>query len=227
MNRTLSVVRLQLVNTQTYVWVPLLVLGGAFLVTMTIFALLPVDGIVGGGAQAPMWYFLVVGVQSLTLTFPFSQALSVTRREFYLGTVLTALLASAVLAVIYVLGGLLEEATGGFGTGSVFFQVPGVWSDGWAVAGLLYLMLSFAFFKVGFFCAVVYKRFGTLVLTAGLIVLALLVLVGLWVVTRLEAWSQVAGWVADTGVLGLTLWSLPVLVLLALASYGLLRRALP
>ena len=95
MNRTLSVVRLQLVNKQTFLWVPLLVLGGALVITMAIFAMLPVDGIVGGGAQAPMWYFLVVGVQSLTLTFPFSQALSVTRREFYVGTMLTALLASA------------------------------------------------------------------------------------------------------------------------------------
>lgn len=227
MNRTLSVVRLQLVNTQTYVWVPLLVLGGAFGITMLIFALLPVGGIVGGGAQAPMWYFLVVGVQSLTLTFPFSQALSVTRREFYAGTVLTALLASAALAVIYVLGGLLEEATGGFGTGSIFFQVPGVWSDGWAVAGLLYLVLSFAFFKVGFFCAVVYKRFGTLVLTTGLIAAAVVTLLVVWAVTRLEAWGQVTGWVADAGVLGLTLWSLPVLGVLALVSYGLLRRALP
>ncbi|WP_151525971.1 hypothetical protein [Serinicoccus kebangsaanensis] len=227
MNRTLSVVRLQLVNKQTYLWVPLLVLGGALLITMVIFALLPVEGIVGGGAQAPMWYFLVVGVQSLTLTFPFSQALSVTRREFYLGTMLTALLASTALAVIYVLGGLLEGATGGFGTGSIFFQVPGVWDEGWAGAGLVYLVLSFAFFQVGFFCATIYKRFGAMVLTTGLILLALLLLAGVWLVTRLEAWGRFWGWVAETGVLGLTLWSLPLLAVLALVSYASLRLALP
>ena len=227
MNRTLSVVRLQLVNKQTFLWVPLLVLGGALVITMAIFAMLPVDGIVGGGAQAPMWYFLVVGVQSLTLTFPFSQALSVTRREFYVGTMLTALLASAALGAIYVVGGLIEDATGGFGTRSVFFKVPGVWAQGWAAAGFIYLVLSFAFFQVGFFCATIYKRFGALVLTAGMIAVALLLLVGLWLITRLEAWGEVFSWVAGTGVLGLTLWSLPVLALLALVSYAALRRALP
>ena len=91
MSRTLNVVRMQFVNRQTYIWVPLLVLVGAFVLSLMIFAMIPDDGVkVGGGSQAPLWYFLVVGVQSLTLTFPFSQAMSVTRREFYLGTLLTA-----------------------------------------------------------------------------------------------------------------------------------------
>ena len=31
MSRTLNVVRMQLVNRQTYIWVPLLVLAGSFL----------------------------------------------------------------------------------------------------------------------------------------------------------------------------------------------------
>ena len=52
----------------------------------------------GGGAQAPLWYFDVVGIQALTLTFPFSQAMSVTRREFFLGTLLTAAFTSSILA---------------------------------------------------------------------------------------------------------------------------------
>ena len=92
--RIFNVVRLQYVNRQTFIWVPLIVLGGAFVVTWGIWAVLFANGVradmYGGGAQAPLWYFAVVGVQALTLTFPFSQAMSVTRREFYLGTLLTA-----------------------------------------------------------------------------------------------------------------------------------------
>ena len=34
----------------------------------------------------------------MTLTFPFSQAMSVTRREFFIGTLLTAILGSLELA---------------------------------------------------------------------------------------------------------------------------------
>ena len=102
MNRTLSVVRMQLINKQTYIWIPLIILGGAFVLALAIYAMLAGSGVTGpfygGGAQAPLWYFLVVGIQALTLTFPFSQAMSVTRREFYLGTLLTAALTSAILA---------------------------------------------------------------------------------------------------------------------------------
>ncbi len=88
----------------------------------------------GGGQQAPIWYFGVVGIQALTLTFPFSQAMSVTRWEFYLGTLLTAALTSAILAVIAVVGGLIEQATDGWGINGWFFALPWVWAYGAASA---------------------------------------------------------------------------------------------
>lgn len=118
MSRTLNVVRMQLANRETFVWVPLLILGSAFAISMIIWGILSSAGVTvnmyGGGAQAPLWYFVAVGVQALTLTFPFSQALSVTRREFFVGTMLTAALTSAILAAIFVVGGLIELATGGW-----------------------------------------------------------------------------------------------------------------
>ena len=109
MNRTLNVVRMQLVNRQTFIWVPLIVLGGSLIISIAIWVILNQAGVTanmyGGGAQAPLWYFGVVGVQAMTLTFPFSQAMSLTRREFYLGTLLTAALTSGILAVVFVIGG--------------------------------------------------------------------------------------------------------------------------
>ena len=84
MNRTLNVVRLQLVNRMTYIWIPLIILFGALAITLAIYAMVTSGGgtvmMFSGGAQAPLWYFMVVGIQALTLTFPFSQAMSVTRR---------------------------------------------------------------------------------------------------------------------------------------------------
>ena len=57
MNRTVNVVRMQLINRQTYIWVPLMVLGGALLITLAIYAIIHnagADGpMYGGGAQAP------------------------------------------------------------------------------------------------------------------------------------------------------------------------------
>lgn len=37
MRRTLNVVRLQLINRQTFIWVPLIILGGATLVSVLIY----------------------------------------------------------------------------------------------------------------------------------------------------------------------------------------------
>ena len=57
MNRTLGVVRMQLVNKATFVWVPLIVLAGAFVISVGIWGILSANGVTvdmyGGGAQAP------------------------------------------------------------------------------------------------------------------------------------------------------------------------------
>ena len=56
MNRTFNVMRMQLVNRQTYVWMPLIILGGSFVLSLMIYALIPTDAPkYGGAAQAPLW----------------------------------------------------------------------------------------------------------------------------------------------------------------------------
>ena len=168
MNRTVSVVRMQLINRQTYIWVPLLVLGGSFLITLAIYGILINAGVAGdmygGGAQAPLWYFGVVGVQALTLTFPFSQAMSVTRREFYLGTLLTAVLTGAILALLFVVGGLIEQATGGWGMNGYFFYLPWIWEAGALGAGVFFFTISMLF-------GVVIGTFSSIYVAAPMLIL--------------------------------------------------------
>ncbi|WP_394280112.1 hypothetical protein [Microbacterium sp.] len=228
MNRTLNVVRMQLVNRSTFIWVPLIVLGGTVAITLAIFALISGNGVeadlFGGGAQAPLWYFLAVGVQALTLSLPFSQAMSVTRREFYLGTLLTAALTSAGLAVIFVLGGFFEEATGGWGLGGYMFRLTWVWSQGALVAGLFFFVLAMLFFIVGFCAANVYKRWGNLVLTVVLVGLGLLLIATMWVIGQADAWAEVFAWFGALTPLSLTATLLGIAVVLAGGSYLMLRR---
>jgi hypothetical protein len=230
MNRTLNVVRMQLVNRATYIWVPLIVLAGTVVITLAIFGLISsaeADAtLIGGGAQAPLWYFGVVGVQALTLTFPFSQAMSVTRREFYLGTLLTAALTSLGLAVLFVIGGFLEEATGGWGMNGYMFRLTWVWSQGALVAGLFFFALAMTFFIVGFCCATVYKRWGNLVLTVVLIGLGLLLIAAMWLVGQLDAWAEVLAWFGALTPIALTGAMVLASAALATISYGMLRRAI-
>jgi hypothetical protein len=225
--RILNVVRMQFVNKQTFVWVPLMILGGAFVLSLLIFAMIPYDGPkVGGGSQAPLWYFLIIGVQSLTLTFPFSQAMSITRREFFFGTMLTAAVASLMLAVIFVVGGLVEEATNGWGLNGYFFfsTIPGLWESGPWAAMFVYFAVAMLFFVTGFWAATIYRRFGTMGITLVLVAVGL-VLVGLfWLAGRLDAWAAIGVWLAEQGPVGLTSWALLYGAVLAVVSFLLLRR---
>lgn len=230
-NRTLSVVRMQLVNKQTYIWIPLMILGGAFVLALAIYAILAGSGIpgpfYGGGGQAPLWYFGIVGIQALTLTFPFSQAMSVTRREFYLGTLLTAALTSAILAGIAVIGGLIELATNGWGINGWFFAPPWMWGKGPLGAFLFNFVVAMLFFVVGFWCATIYKRFGGLWLTIVLAGVGVLLVLGLWVVGRLDAWGSVFDWFTAQGIAGLSLWGVLLGAVLAGSAFLTLRRAVP
>lgn len=231
MSRTLNVVRMQLVNRQTYLWIPLIILTGSFLLTLAVYAILVGAGIegakYGGGAQAPLWYFLFVGVQALTLTFPFSQAMSVTRREFFVGTLLTAALTSAILAAVFVVGGFIEAATNGWWMNGWYFRLDWVWAAGPAAAALFYFTVAMLFFVVGFWCATIYKRFGGLGLTIVLVALGIVLVGAFWLVGRAGAWADMFAWFATQGALGLALWGLLLVAVLAAGSFLTVRRAIP
>ena len=231
MNRTLNVVRLQLVNKMTYVWLPLIILVGAWVLTLGVYAMLSGNGLSGpfysGGSQAPLWYFLVVGIQALTFSFPFSQAMSITRREFFLGTLLTAALTAAILSTVFLLGGFIEIATGGYGINGYFFWLDWMWAPGWWAAWLIYFAIGMFMFVVGFWAATIYKRWGTIAITLVLVGLGALLVGAMWLVGRLDAWAQVFAWFGAQGSLGLTLWGILLTAVLAATSFLTLRRAVP
>ena len=228
MSRVLNVVRLQLINKMTWIWIPLIILGGATALSIVVFAMIPVDGPKYSGAgQAPLWYFFALGLQALTLTFPFSQALSVTRRDFFLGTLSTAVLGSAALAAVFILGGWIEQATNGWGANGFLFRVPWMWQAGPFAVWLSYFALGLLLFLLGFTGATIYKRAGALAVTLTGVGVGL-VLVGLFfAITRWELWRQVGEGIAALGVLGLAAWGLVAIALLAGISYLVLRRATP
>ena len=233
MTRTLNVVRMQLINRKTFVWLPLIIFGASFAISMIIYGAinLSVDDLdepmFGGGSQAPLWYFAVIGIQALLMTFPFSQAMSVTRREFFVGTYVTALGASALLALVYLIGGLIERATDGWGIEGYFFAVPWIWDQGAVPATLLYFMAPLLTFTIGFFAATVYKRFGMLWLVLLGVGLGLLLAVAVLGISVGGGWPSIGHWFLDLTPLRVALGGLVVAAALAGVSYTTLRRAIP
>lgn len=230
MNRVLTVARMQLINKQTFVWVPLMIIGAAFALSWLIFAIIRIpEGVSGfnGAAQAPLWYFAVIGVQSLTLTFPFSQALSVTRRTFFLGTTLVAVASGAIVATVYVALAPLERATNGWGVSSDMFNVIWVTDGPWYHAWVFFFALTMIFFLAGFWAATIYKRWGSSVLIAVLIGVGLLLVGALALVAWQDWWANLGGWFVAQSPFSLGGWMLAFAVLLAGTSYLTLRRATP
>jgi len=228
MSRTLNVVRLQLINKQTFIWVPLIVLAGSVIVSVLIYAMIPVPGPkYGGGGQAPLWVFFGTGLTAMTLTFPFSQALSITRRDFFVGTLLAAALGSAFMAVIFIIGGGIELLTNGYGINGYVFHLPWMWETGPLGAFITFFTLALFFFVVGFTGATIYKSWGPVVLTIVSFVLVLALLGVIFVITRLELWNQFWTMFAELGAVGLSLWGLAVIAVLSGISFLAFRRATP
>ncbi|WP_460802768.1 hypothetical protein [Microbacterium sp. GXF6406] len=228
MSRTLNVIRLQLINKQTFIWVPLIILAGAAVISILIYAMIPTDEPkYGGGGQAPLWYFFAIGMSAMTLTFPFSQAMSITRREFFFGTMLTAVLGSALMGIVFLAGGGIELLTDGWGMNGYLFYLPWLWEAGAGGAFVVYFVLALFFFVVGFTGATIYKSWGPTVLTIASIALALMIVGVVFLVTRLELWGRVFAGIMDLGALGLALWGLVVVVALSALSFLAFRRAHP
>ncbi|UYO96934.1 hypothetical protein OED01_15230 [Microbacterium sp. M28] len=228
MRRTLNVIRLQLINKGTFIWYPLVILAGAVVVSVLIYAMIPIDQPkYGGGGQAPLWYFFAVGMSAMTLTFPFSQAMSITRREFFLGTMLTAILASALMGILFLIGGGIEMLTNGYGVNGYVFYLPWLWEAGPLGAFVVYFTLALFFFVIGFTGATVYKSWGQMVLLIAIFALVLLLLVLVFVVTRLELWGQVWEGILALGAVGLALWGLVAVAAFSVISFLAFRRTIP
>lgn len=229
MERVIKVARMQLINKWVFIGLPLLILGCAFVFSLAIFWIVRENGgegtMYGGGAQAPMWYFLALGIQALTLTFPFSQAMSVSRRSFYLGTVLLFGVCVLALSVFYYLMGLLEKATGGWWMDARFFALEWVADNNGAVQIGFYFVLMVLLFMVGFLIATIYMRWRTTGLLVFFIALGVLLLGVIALLTFNQLWGNFWTWALTWTAAGVTLWGGVVAVVMAGGSYLTLRKA--
>lgn len=229
MNRVVKVARMQLINKWPFLGIPMVILVASTLMTFGIWALLPASAREGelysGSGQAVMWYFLALGIQSLTYTFPFSQAMSVSRRSFYLGTL--GLFAAIALgfSILYYLLGLVEKATGGWGFNGQVFALGWISQNNAAIQILFYFVAMVLLFMIGFWAATVYMRWKASGLLVAGIGFAVLVLGMVALATLNDAWPQVGAWFAAMQVLGLSIVLGVLCVLLAGGSYLTLRRA--
>lgn len=228
MNRAVTVARMQLINKWTYLGVPALVIAIAFAISWVIWWLLPDGGMVYSGAgQAVMWYFLVLGIQSLTLTFPFSQGMSVSRRNFYIGTLGLFAVVALVISGLYVVLAAIEQATNGWGVDGRMFALPWIADGSWYEPFIFYFIGMVLLFMIGFWAATVYKRWQVLGMVVTWVSVAAVLLGLVALATWTDSWPSVGMWFAGQTPLTVSAWGALGCVVLAGGSYLTLRKAVP
>ncbi|SEP30040.1 hypothetical protein [Trujillonella endophytica] len=233
MSRVLTAARLHLVNPLVMLGIPWLVAGISFAINLALFGLTDAGADMEGGgftAGVASLYItvLIVFVQAVTQLLPFAMGLSLSRRTFYLGTALVAVVQSLCYGVVLAALVAVEGATGGWGVDLAFWGPGTMDVDAFALQVVVSGGPMLAATSVGIGIGVVMKRWGQRGLWA-LIVGTLVVLGGLAVlVTWLEAWGDLGTWFGDRAVATLAA-GVPAILAAALAalSWAGIRRTVP
>jgi hypothetical protein len=130
MNRTASVMVMHGRDRVSWFVIPASVLGAVFVISWCVVLLHdvltgPPNSIFTAGLASIYAVMLVVGVSTVTGTFPFAVGFGTRRRDFVLGTLAMAVVACAAWAIVLGLLSLVEtNVTKNWGVGMHFFHLP-------------------------------------------------------------------------------------------------------
>lgn len=227
--------RLQFVVRTNFIHVPVMVFFAAWAIAVGIGVWLhnlPAgpftedEPFYAGASQAAVWCLAFMGGYAASHTFPFSMALSFSRRVYVLGTFMAFAAVSAAFGVAFSLAALLERVTDGYGIHAYTFDLPMLTeSSGIVGAGALAAALCLMVMLLGFSVVILYLRLGLAYTWTVLLGIALLLILGVMLITTNEAWPAVGRWFGDQSSLDLALWTLPLSLVFAGNAYVLIRRA--
>jgi len=223
MTALVKVARLHLVDRFSYTWLVWGILALTFAINLAIYAVIPLTQPGGNftGALISIYIFMVViGLQAATRFLPFALTLGVSRRTYYLGTVLLVVSLSALYAAILTALWALEGATNGWGLQLHFFRVPWILDGPWYQVLVTTFVLLALVFLFGLWAGLIFRRFG---LIGTVVFFALLVIAGVaaaLLVTWRQWWPAVGSYLSDLNVLAAS--GMLALVAAAIAGGGYL-----
>lgn len=238
--RIAAIVRLHLGNPFTILLTPLLVIGICLVAFIALWWILDTAageeavtnvsiGMQYSGATTWIFvYMMVVAIMAVNYSFAFALGLGATRRDYYLGSVVTFVGLSAGYSLLFLLLIALERATNGWGFGGVLFTTelfaP---REAWWVQGLCVFALFLFFFFAGTLFAAIYVRWRARGVILFFAALALALIAAAVLITAVGGWPTVGGMLVELGVTGAYGLSLVVTAAAAIAGYLLIRRATP
>src|SRR5699024_6869568 len=179
-----------------------------------------------GSAQAPIWYLAFMAAYTASHTFPFSVALSYSRRVYLIGTYLTFAVVSLGLGLISMLAFWVERLTDGFGRHIYVLGAPFLDEYGGMLGvGAFSAVVTLFFMCFGFFWAILYRRVSIPILWVVILSVIVVVLGLVALITLNEWWPNVGLWFVEQTAFTLAGWGLLATVLLGGLNYWLIRKA--
>ncbi|WP_150461704.1 MFS transporter [Nesterenkonia ebinurensis] len=230
--------RLQFINGSALVWVPLMIFLLAWAIAVGIgfwIDYLAEDRVpteepfYTGASQASLWGLAFMAAYAGSHTFPFSMALSYSRRVFTIGAVLAFGAVSVAFGLAFLLGAVLERATNGFGIEGYTFYLPYLTEGpgGIAMAGVFTTLACLTVMQLGFGAVILYKRVGLLRLWLVIIAAAVVILATVMLITQQNAWPQVWQWLVEQSALSLSACLVLVVLAQGVINYLMIRKATP
>lgn len=227
MSNLVSVGRLHLVDRFSYTWLVWGVLLFTFLVNMAIFAVIPQTQPSGNftGALVTIYIFMaVIGVQAATKFLPFAFTLGVSRRTYYLGTVLLVVGLCAIYGAVLTALWWIEGLTNGWGLQLHFFRVPWILDGPWYQVLVTNFVLLTLVFLFGLWLGLIYRRFALLGSIVFYCVLSLIVVVAVMIITWQQAWPQVWSFLVNLDILAASGILALVAIVVGLGGFLTIRR---
>lgn len=225
MNRTAGVIKMHLRDKWTWFYVPWLILMISFVVNLIIGILTGgVETLNSGGIASIYCYMFVAMLIVLGQTFPFALGMSIRRTDFFIGTTVMGLLVCLFSSLILFLFSVVEKLTDGWGVNLLYFNpffINGMTSFG--RIGLYFIGMLYMFF-LGFFISSIHRRFGKTGLWAFFIAIFIVSSFGSFALTYYSRWMDLFSWIS-LHYMNLFIWMIPCVIVYALLSYGMLRRA--
>ncbi|MEV5389401.1 ABC transporter permease [Nocardia farcinica] len=197
--RVLSVARIHVVSWPLLFAWPLGVLTAAFAIPWVIFALVDTeDRNMTGSVYSILGIALAFYLVAMTQSLPFALGLGVTRRDYFLATLLVAL--TQIVGFGVLLWGLsaAEQATDGWGVNMVMFGIPAEFTDNRLVQLGTFLAVLALIAAAGLLMGAIQQRWRvTGLYTLGAVVLVLGGLAAI-LVTWQRWWPEVGHWFTDS-----------------------------
>ncbi len=167
---------------------------------------------------------LLLGAGSVTRSLPFGFAVGLSRRSYYLGTLLLLAGLGLVYGLVLTVLQAVERASGGWGLDMNFFRIPWLLNGAWYTTWLTSFVLLFLVYVYGMWFGMVYRRWqlpGLVTFAAAQVLVAVaVVLVGTWT----NGWSELGAFFTTVSAMGFTGLLAALAALLAVGGFGTMRR---